>query len=131
MFNIFEVHFEFHMQMCKTIQKNRGGERASTYLYHTLLELHFHSESNAHRQQHFGAQGYFVGISVGTEKKTHERSIQANKNKEFPQLSEMYGSPERSNGLQLKKTPTNRKTLPKHIKHTHKHSGNGKKTEKE
>lgn len=57
--------------------------------------------------------------------------MQANKNKEFPQLSEMYGSPERSNALQLKKTPENRKTLPKHIKHTHthKHSGNRKKTE--
>lgn len=107
---------------CKCAKPSRKiwRGRASTYLYHTLLELHFHSESNAHRQQHFGAQGYFVGISVGTEKKTHERSIQANKNKEFPQLSEMYGSPERSNGLQLKKTPTNRKTLPKHIKHTHK-----------
>lgn len=82
LFNIFEVHFEFHMQMCKTIQKNRGGG-ASTYLYHTLLELHFHSESNAHRQQHFGAQGYFVGISVGTEKKPMKDQYRLTKTKNF------------------------------------------------
>lgn len=30
---------------------------------HTLLELHFHSKSNAHPQHCSGGQGYLVGIS--------------------------------------------------------------------